>query len=179
METQETWKPLRRFKGKYEISNLGRVRRVAYVLTPFINHGGYRLQLINYERKIRGYSVHRLVAEEFIGNPPDGKPHVNHKDGNRLNNCPANLEWCSPSHNIKHSFVLHPDRQKGSKNNASKLTEPQAAWAWRMRGKLSQSNIAKQLRVCRETIARIHQRRAWLHVTQSKDAKASPRYLLP
>lgn len=49
-------------------------------------------------------AVHRLVAMTFISMPPEDKPWINHKDGNKANNNASNLEWSSISANIQHAF---------------------------------------------------------------------------
>jgi len=47
-------------------------------------------------------TVHRLVAEYFLRKKKGCE--VNHKDGNKKNNCASNLEWVTRSENIQHSF---------------------------------------------------------------------------
>ena len=64
-----------------------------------VDRCGYRHTILN--RKQR--NIHRVIAETFIPNPQN-KPCVNHKDGNKLNNDVANLEWCTHSENTIHSF---------------------------------------------------------------------------
>lgn len=46
--------------------------------------------------------LHRIVAEAFIPNPLK-LPEVNHKDGNKKNNCVENLEWVTHRGNVIHA----------------------------------------------------------------------------
>ena len=117
----EVWKDIKGLEGKYQISNLGRVksldRNTKYLNGNFRRHKerilkggitiwGYRVfQLCIGEGK-KTYllkSSHRLVAENFISNP-ENKKTVNHKDGNKLNNNVLNLEWATYSENTQHAY---------------------------------------------------------------------------
>ena len=64
---------------------------------------GYRRIIVRDNGRIRTVFVHRLVAEAFVPNPK-GLPQVNHKDGDKLNNRPENLEWCTNEENLRHRY---------------------------------------------------------------------------
>lgn len=101
---QEEWRDISGYEGRYQVSNLGRVRslprktktgfREGVTLIPVKDGVGY--QIVNLSRK--SHKIHRLVAEAFIDNPNDYKC-VNHKDENKLNNRADNLEWCTYEQN--------------------------------------------------------------------------------
>ena len=73
-------------------------------LKPIKHKNGY-LKIVLYDENGKSieYALHRLVAETFIPNP-ENKPQVNHKDGNKLNNCVDNLEWCTAKENSIHAY---------------------------------------------------------------------------
>lgn len=122
----ETWKEIKGFQGYYEISNKGNVRSIdriskhnVYKENALQKTQHYKSKLIktNINNMGKGYVyvmlwvhsshykrfVHRLVADAFIPNP-EGKPQVNHIDGNPRNNTVENLEWVTSKENIKHSI---------------------------------------------------------------------------
>lgn len=61
---------------------------------------GYKVMCINK----KNYKAHRLIMYNFKKNENYANLQVNHKDGNKLNNCILNLEWCSSGDNIRHAW---------------------------------------------------------------------------
>jgi hypothetical protein len=91
----------------YEVSTWGRVfnKRTGKYKTPYHHHKGYLRVDLNNGKGYRHFKVHRLVAKAFIPNP-EGKPHVNHIDGNPANNSVTNLEWVTDRENKEKARAL-------------------------------------------------------------------------
>lgn len=71
-----------------------------------IAHDYKRIRVWDVVDEIRRYRrVSRLVAQYYVENPkPLEYDIVNHKDGDKLNNCYTNLEWCNISINTQHAY---------------------------------------------------------------------------
>lgn len=81
-------------KGEVYSDNSGRMKTR--------NRAGTEYQIINFSLingKKQTFRLHRLVMMAF--RPVKGMENleVNHIDGNKMNNCLENLEWCTSSEN--------------------------------------------------------------------------------
>lgn len=137
---EEIWKDIHGYEGLYQISNLGNVKTLHYGQKVSNNHwketssrllkqktstSGYqRVELYKKDSR-KCFYVHRLVAMAFLDNP-ENKPQINHKDGNKLNNCVDNLEWATSSENLKHAAQtgLRINPMLGKKGKKSPLAKP-------------------------------------------------------
>jgi NUMOD4 motif/HNH endonuclease len=128
----EIWMPVFNYEGLYEVSNIGRIKRVLSnrcLIERILKHNkqrGYHVVKLCKETVKKPISVHRLVAQAFIPNP-ENKPYVNHLDSNKSNNSASNLEWCTQKENVKHAFSEgYRSPFKGEDNPNAKLSQAQA-----------------------------------------------------
>lgn len=108
---KEIWRQIKGYENLYEVSNLGRVKslprygtiNVARIIKLNHKKSGYVNVTLTKNNSKRTFRVHRLVAEAFIPNP-NNKKQVNHINGDKKDNSVSNLEWSTPSENIRHKF---------------------------------------------------------------------------
>lgn len=85
------------------------------IVKPCITQAGYaRVMLYKADGSSKKEFIHRLVALAFVSNL-EGKPFVNHKNSNKLDNSITNLEWVTSLENTKHSWetgTSFPNRKK-------------------------------------------------------------------
>lgn len=70
--------------------------------------------LKNDKGKAKKMKAHRLLAMMFLEG--DFELHINHKDGNKLNNDLSNLEWCTIAENNSHAIDIGIDNRHAPHN---------------------------------------------------------------
>jgi len=110
------WKDIPGFEGYYQVSTDGTVKSIPHVISqgtrfehiskehiikPYLDDDGYLLVKLCKHGVVSTHRVHRLVALAFVPNPDD-LPEINHKDENKVNNHPDNLEWCTKAYNTRY-----------------------------------------------------------------------------
>lgn len=166
------------FGGRYEVSNLGRVRskdmvvgakggatatRKGRVLRPSFGYFGYPKYTLANGKERQQVEAHVLVLEAFIGPRPGKWPqvHARHKNGKPKDCRAVNLEWGSALDNNldknKHGTML-----RGEASGASRLTAAQVL-AIRSKRNTAQQD-AERYGVTKGHIYAIRRRRCWTHV---------------
>ena len=117
------------FRGKYQVSNLGRVKSLdviktylnngtlcsrtfkGKILSTRVTHNGYlRVRLWNRPNSY-DFFVHRLVAYMFLEEKNISGKQINHKDENKENNNVENLEWVTPHENCVYGTRIERIKQ--------------------------------------------------------------------
>jgi len=104
---QEEWHAIEGYEGKYEISNLGRVKSLdahhishyQKIMTPWESNKKYLYVTLKKDGKNKTFAVHRLVLDAFVEKNP-GSKQCAHYDGDPHNNCVGNLRWATAKENI-------------------------------------------------------------------------------
>ena len=109
----EEWRDVPGWEGLYMVSSAGEVRNSKnHRIAPRTTENGYLRVWFSKNGDVKTFAVHRLVATAFLPNPED-LPEVNHINGRKTDNRVSNLEWCTISHNRKHSqYVLGKESGK-------------------------------------------------------------------
>lgn len=188
--TEEVWRDVPGFDGKYQVSNFGRVKRLSYrsyfesnnQVGSFTCHKDYKEKIwevfdcrheypyivLRKDGSLRKYSIHRLVASAFIENP-DNLPEVNHIDGNTKNCRSDNLEWATRKSNAIHAVqVLNKGR--GETHGGAKLSEKVVLEIISLyeRGK-TRKELQSLFSLSKSHVARIVTGTAWKHLKGNKN----------
>ncbi len=174
-KANENWQPLN-FEGltkeqKFEISNLGRVRRThkrtgdwQYITGS--NCKGYRI--FSFRAADRGKqitkSLHRLVAENFIEQPSRKHKHVVHVDFIKHHNAADNLIWVTKDDMIEHQKT-NPNYKRGmvynSKLNIEQVKEIKTAL---LNDDVVYAKVARKYGITQTQLNRIRKGENWAHV---------------
>ncbi len=181
---QEEWRSVVGFEGFYEVSNLGRVRRLPGFL-PTKRPGAFRswkgrIMKLHAVKKdghllfrfckynVRGnYSVHRAVLEAFVGPCPEGMQACHFPDRDPTNNRLDNLRWDTPKANsldsLKHGTRARGDRQGSAKLDAEKVKDIRENYRHHTRDFGAKAFAAKySVSLC--TIQSVVSGRYWSHI---------------
>ncbi len=121
----ERWLPVRESGGRYDVSDLGRVRSNGWRLVtkdgrirrvppkilsgkPSHNAGYVMVNLRMPSGECAHVHVHALVLTTFVGPRPDGHEGC-HNNGDPSDNRLANLRWDTPSGNRADKLTHHRD----------------------------------------------------------------------
>lgn len=173
LKAQESWRPVADCDA-YEVSDRGNVRRVkpgrgtrTGLLKLSERGDGYLEVSICVDGRSRRQTVHRLVAQAFLGLPDD--LDVDHRDADRSNNDVFNLRPCTKADNNRYSAArgVHA----GERHGMAKLAEADVLRIRSLAARgVPQKELASEYGVWPSAISKIVNGKLWTHVVPSDPA---------
>lgn len=182
MPNAEVWKSVYGYEGVYEVSNMGRVRRVGgNILAQGNSSAGRKSVTLCRGGVKKQHLVQKLVCEAFHGPRPLGK-HVAHWDGDKDNNDAKNLRWATPIENEmdkrRHGRVPFGKRNgkytkpektpRGERHGCAKLSEMQV---WQIRRLwelgLGAHRLSEVFDMSKTAVTKIIKGETWRHSCQT------------
>lgn len=179
----EIWKDISGHEGVYQVSDLGRVKKLPVrtceqsqvrkdrkkiipgKFLPQRLRSGYWSVVLRVRNKSIDSVVHRLVAIAFVANP-ENKPQVNHIDGNKKNNNVKNLEWVTKSENAIHAVKLNLV-PTGSNHKWAKLKEADAQQILNLKSTgVKGAKVARRFGLTKGAVYAIWNRTNWKKIIQ-------------
>lgn len=127
------------------------------VLKPIEHSTGYNVIRLSNKSGVKTLRYHRVVAKVLVGNPMN-YPIVNHKDGNKRNNHPSNLEWCTAKFNNDHAILTGLKLDGVGVNNPACRYDRDVVRFWLeklLTGMVKIEDIAKEYNIARTTVTRL------------------------
>lgn len=165
MNTKEMWQDINGFQGLYMVNPNGDIMSCVRnkILKACLDTKGYKIIRLSKLGKKKTTTIHRLVGLAFVPNP-NNKPQINHKDGDKLNNCYWNLEWCTRDENIAHAKEIGLIAY-GEYNTAAKLSNEQAIGIFTDQSR-SYSELSKAYNVSKRCVGFIKNKETWRKATK-------------
>lgn len=159
---EEIWKDIPGYEGKYQVSDLGRVKsvpggkRAGQMLHPGKSSNGYLTVALYKDGRAVSHLVQDLVLAAFIGPKPPGQC-TRHKDDVRTHNELSNLCYGTQAENYRDVYRLNRTHGKLTADNVKDIREQLAAG-------VDKFTLSKKYGVCERVIRNIRAGRtfAWL-----------------
>lgn len=180
----EQWRPIPAWEGLYEVSDRGRVKSCARVISQVsrwgapverrwpewimqpvkVGNGLYlAVQLSDASEGRKALSrVSRLVLLAFVGQPPSAEHEAAHGNGDRHDNRLENLRWATPKENTSDKFV-HGTVLARERNPAARITAEQVEELRRLyrQGGVRQVDLAARFGIAQTQVSRILRNESW------------------